>query len=132
MSKSEKEIMEELEAQSQELYATIAAPPAAVPEIAAEPVVAALDEATKEVYAKMPLVGLVAAAGSGTASYALVDYSFTSATRVLWAYAENKWRCKAISDAEVAGIAKVVMEATRLDVSWSDSNLTFVRCWKKY
>jgi hypothetical protein len=132
MSKNEKEIMEELEVQSRELYAAIAVPPVAVPEIAAEPVVAALAEATKEIYAKMPPVGLVAAAGSGRASYALVDYSFTSTSRVLWAYAENKWRYKVISNTEVAGIAKLIMEATLLDVSWSDSNLTFVRCWKKY
>ena len=130
MSKSEKEIMEELEAQSQELYAAIAAPAAAVPEIAAEPVVAALDEATKEVYAKMPMVGLVAAAGSGTASYALVDYSFTSATRVLWAYAENKWRYKVISDAEVAGIAKLLMESGKVYVCWEENRLTFVRAFK--
>ena len=132
MSKNEKEIMAELEVQSRELYAAIAAPAVAVPEIAMEPVVAALDEATKEVYAKMPPVGLVAAAGRGRASYALVDYSFTSASRVLWVYAGNKWRHKVISNAEVAGIAKLIMEATMLDVSWSDSNLTFVRCWKKY
>jgi len=132
MAKTEKQIMAELEAESEKLYAAIVAPTVAAAEVAEAPVAAALEQAAKEVYATMPQVGLVAAAGSGRASYALVDYSFTSAARVLWAYAGDAWRYKVISDAHVAGIAKVVMEATWLDVWWTDSNLTFVRCWKKY
>ena len=127
MAKTEKEIMAELEAESEKLRAE-----AEAPKVAVEPVAAALEEAAKEVYVSMPEVGLVAAAGSGTASYALVDYSFTSSYRVLWAYAGNAWRRRAINDAQVAGIAKVVMEAARLDVWWTDSKLTFVRCWKKF
>ena len=130
MSKNEKEIMAELEVQSRELYAAIAAPAVAVPEIAAEPVVAALAEATKEVYAKMPPVGLVAAAGSGRASYALVDYSFTSTSRVLWVYAGNKWRYKVISDTQVAGIAKLLMESSKVYACWEENKLTFVRGFK--
>ena len=127
MSKAEEEIMAELEAKSEKLLAA-----AAAPEIAEEPVLAALEEAAKEFYAEMPEVGLVTAAGSGRASHALVDYSFTSNYRVLWAYAGNAWRNRRITDAQVAGIAKIVMEATWLDVWWTDSKLTFVRCGKKF
>jgi len=72
------------------------------------------------------------AAGQGYADYILVDYSFTSTYRVLWAYAGGAWRHRKINDAQVAGIAKVAMEATRIDVWWSDGNLNFIRCWKKY
>jgi len=129
MAKTEKEIMAELEVEAEKLRKAAAA---AAPAIAVEPVAAALEQAAKEVYAAMPAVGLVTAAGSGRASYALVDYSFTSTSRVLWAYAGNAWRYRAIGDAEVAGIAKIVMESTFLDVSWTDSNLTFVRCWRKF
>jgi len=113
MAKTKKEIMAELEAESEKLRAE-----AEAPKVAVEPVAAALEEAAKEVYVSMPEVGLVAAAGSGTASYALVDYSFTSSYRVLWAYAGNAWRRRAINDAQVAW--------------WTDSKLTFVRCWKKF
>jgi len=127
MNKTEEEIMAELETESEKLRAA-----AGVPEIAAGPVSVALEEAMKEVYPQMLETGLAAAAGSGTASHALVDYSLTSANRVLWAYAGKKWRYRHITDAQVAGIAKVVMEASRLDVWWTDGNLTFVRCWKKF
>ena len=68
--------------------------------------------------------------GCGYAQYLLVDYSFTSATRVLWAYAENKWRYKVISDAEVAGIAKLLMESGKVYVCWEENRLTFVRAFK--
>jgi C1A family cysteine protease len=68
--------------------------------------------------------------GCGYAKYLLVDYSFTSATRVLWAYAENKWRYKVISDAEVAGIAKLLMESSKVYVCWEENRLTFVRAFK--
>lgn len=70
--------------------------------------------------------------GSGEAKYLLVDYSFTSNVRTLWAYAGDRWRHRRINDAQVAGIAKVVMESDRLDVWWSDSTINFVRCWKKF
>ena len=127
MAKTENEIMTELESESEKLYAA-----AAPPEVAAEPIAAAIEKAAKEVYARMPEVGLVAAAGSGKASYALVDYSFTSDYRVLWAYAGGKWRNRFITDAQVGGIAKLLMEATQLGVWWTDSKITFMRCWKKF
>lgn len=68
--------------------------------------------------------------GSGYAQYLLVDYSFTSSIRYLWAYAGNRWRYKRITDAEVAGIAKLLMEATKVLVWWEGNKLLFVRARK--
>jgi len=128
VAKTEKEIMAELDTATEKLKAAVAV----APEVAAEPAAAALEQAAKEVYAGVPAVGLVTAAGNGRASYVLVDYSFTSTQRVLWAYAGDAWRYRIISDAQVAGIAKAVMESTYVDVWWTDSSMTFVRCWKKF
>jgi len=130
MSKTEKEIMEELEQESEKLMEEA---PTEIPEMTVEaPVTAALEEETEALYEKTPAIGMVTAAGSGKASHALVDYSFTSTYRILWAYAGGAWRHRKINDAQVAGIAKVAMEATRIDVWWSNGNLNFIRCWKKY
>jgi C1A family cysteine protease len=68
--------------------------------------------------------------GCGYAQYLLVDYSFTSAARVLWVYAGNKWRYKVISDTEVAGIAKLLMESSKVYACWEENKLTFVRGFK--
>ncbi|MGD2200395.1 MAG: hypothetical protein PVJ38_02030 [Candidatus Bathyarchaeota archaeon] len=127
---SEEEIMKELEAEAEKLYAGVEE--RIEPMIAFEPELA---EAMKEVYGEQPqLVQVlgIAAAASGTASYALVDYSFTSNVRTLWAYAGGRWRHRPITDAQVAGIAEVVMKADRLDVWWSNSRINFARCWKKF
>lgn len=124
---SEKEIFEELEEEARKLYEEVKVK-VAVP---AEP---ELEAAVREVYKEPELIQVlgIAVAASGTASFALVDYSFTSNVRTLWAYAGDGWRHRALTDAQVAGIAKVVMEADRLDVWWSDSQINFARCWKKY
>ena len=71
-----------------------------------------------------------AAKSEGWAQHILVDYSFAGA-RTLWAYAEGAWRYKPLTDAEVASIAKLVMEAGKVYVWWNTSNvLTMVRTWK--
>lgn len=126
MSEEEK-IFEELEEKARELYEEVKV------EVAV-PVEPELEEAIREVYKEPELVQAlgIAVAASGTASYALVDYSFTSNVRTLWAYAGDGWRHRRITDAQVAGIAKVVMESDRLDVWWSDNTINFARCWKKF
>lgn len=68
--------------------------------------------------------------GHGDAAYLLVDYSFTSNYRTLWAYAGNRWRHRKITDAEVAGIVKLLIEAAKVHVWWSDDAITFVRAQK--
>jgi len=70
------------------------------------------------------------AAGCGWASYLLVDYSFTSTSRTLWAYADGKWRYKRINESQVAGISKLLMESSKVWVCWKDSEITFVRAMK--
>lgn len=70
------------------------------------------------------------AGGCGYAQYVLVDYSCTSSSRVLWAYAGDKWRYKIITDAELSGLAKVVMEASKVYVCWKENELTFIRSFK--
>lgn len=126
---SEEKIFKELEEETAKIYAEEAEVEVAVP---VEPELA---QAMKDVYGKEPqlvqVLGLAAAA-SGTASYALVDYSFTSNARRLWAYASGGWRNRALNDAQIAGIAKVIMETYRLDVWWSNNTINFVRCWKKF
>jgi C1A family cysteine protease len=72
------------------------------------------------------------ARGHADAQYLLVDYSFTSNVRTLWAHAGGGWRKRPLSEGQVAGIAEIVMKADRLDVWWSDSRINFARCWKKY
>ena len=117
-------MMKELEAKTAELYAEEECVPCGAEE--------ELEVATMRVYGeKAPLIFGVAAAGSGTATYALVDYSFAGA-RTLWVYIGGAWKAHAIGDAEVASIAKVVMECNRLDVWWSDGTINMIRCWKTF
>jgi len=126
---NEEKIFAELEAKTSELYSKQIT---AAAQVDAE---AELSAAMKKVYGEEPniaqLLG-IGAAGSGTAQYALVDYSFVSNVRYLWAYVDGAWRCRILSDPQVEGIAKVVMEASRLDVWWSDGAVNFVRCWKSF
>ena len=68
--------------------------------------------------------------GSGYAQYLLVDYSFTSNYRVLWAYAGNAWRNRRITDVQVAGIAKLLMESSKVYVWWDENRITMVRGFK--
>ena len=129
---SEDKIFKELEAEAQKLYASMEAGMVPAAEI---PMEAELEQASVKVYGTEPeLVQVlgISAAQSGTASHALVDYVFTSAVRRLWAYVGGRWRGRNINEAQVAGIGKVVMEADRLDVWWSNDTINFVRCWKKY
>ena len=67
---------------------------------------------------------------SDFAQYLLVDYSFTSDYRVLWAYAGGKWRNRFITDAQVGGIAKLLMESSKVYVWWDQNKLTRVRGFK--
>lgn len=69
-------------------------------------------------------------AGCGWASHLLVDYSFTSGARTLWAYAGNKWRYKRITESQVNSIAKLLMEASKIWVCWKDGEITFARAVK--
>lgn len=68
--------------------------------------------------------------GHADAQYLLVDYSFTSNLRTLWAYAGNRWRHRRITDAQVAGIAELLMKAAKVHVWWKDDEITFVRARK--
>jgi hypothetical protein len=70
------------------------------------------------------------AAGCGWASHLLVDYSFTSRSRTLWAYAGNKWRYRRITESQVNSIAKLLMEASKIWVCWKDGEMTFARAVK--
>ena len=74
---------------------------------------------------------VTSAKGSGYATYILVDYSLTSNNRVLWAYAGKKWRYRHITDAQVAGIAKLLMEASKVYVWWDENKLTGIRAFKQ-
>ncbi len=68
--------------------------------------------------------------GHADAQYLLVDYSFTSNLRTLWAYAGNRWRHRRITDAQVAGITELLMKAVKVHVWWREDEITFVRARK--
>ncbi|OEU69907.1 MAG: hypothetical protein BA863_07800 [Desulfovibrio sp. S3730MH75] len=68
--------------------------------------------------------------GCGYATYALIDYYFAGTSRILWAYAGNRWRYRRIAKHEVAGIVKLLNESKRLYVCWNGNQITFVRGWK--
>lgn len=73
------------------------------------------------------------AAGSDTAKHVLVDHYMTSSSRRLWAYADNGWRSRAITNTEEQGLAQIAYAANRVDVWWDNSNnLTIIRCWKTF
>jgi len=129
---SEEKVLKELEEEAQRYYESIGA--GVAPEVG-PPMESELEQAAIEVYGREPeLVQVlgISAAQSGTASYALIDYVFTSNVRRLWAYAGGSWKGRNINEAQVAGIAKVIVESYRLDVWWSDSTINFIRCWKKF
>ncbi|VVB93669.1 Uncharacterised protein [uncultured archaeon] len=90
-------------------------------------------KATEKVPPGAPRAGRTAGAGEGWASYVLIDYDCNSDYRVLWAYVGDTWQYKYLSDAEIVGIAKVIMEATWLYV-WYDDNdvIYYLRCWKQF
>lgn len=69
------------------------------------------------------------AKGNGTAKYILIDKRFGNGV-ILWAYAGGKWRYKAISDADLAGIAQEAFAANRVDVWWDKNQITLIRPWK--
>ncbi len=120
----EEKMMKELEAKTAELYSEGECVPCGAEE--------ELKEATMRAYGEgAPAVFGVAAAGTGTATYALVDYSFSGARR-LWAYVGSEWKSHPMTDDEVSGIAKIVMECKRLDVWWSDGTINMIRCWKTF
>lgn len=76
-------------------------------------------------------VGGIGASGAGTAKYVLIDYYTTSALRRIWAYIPNTgWKYRNISEGQVATIGKVAMEAKVIQVWWTDSQITLMRCWK--
>jgi len=144
MLKTKEQIIKELETESRKLRAAgtqtaaRATAPSAPPimetakKMATKPAPPTIEQA-KKIYAGTPKESQVITSGSGGASYVLVDYSCDSDYRVLWAYAADAWRYKYLSDAEVAGIAKVIMEAKWLDVWWDDNNLIYyLRCWKQF
>ncbi|VVB93671.1 Papain family cysteine protease [uncultured archaeon] len=64
--------------------------------------------------------------GNGYAQYILVDYDCNSDNRVLWAYAGDAWRYKYLTDDEVAGIAKLLMESCSVYVYWKEDQLTYI------
>jgi Kelch motif len=68
-------------------------------------------------------------AGTGTASYLLVDHYFGGGSR-LWAYVSGNWHGKDIPDGDLAGIAEDLYAASRVDCWWSGGDLTVVRGWK--
>jgi len=84
----------------------------------------------QDVFGMWNMVMPAAVKGSDYAQYILVDYSFTSTSRVLWAYAGSAWRYKVIGDAEVAGIAKVLMESSKVYVWWDGNQITYIRGFK--
>jgi len=67
---------------------------------------------------------------SGYAKFLLVDHSFTSNVRYLWAYSEGAWKYKPITDAQVEGIVKVLMEAKQVYVWWDGDIIAMVRAMK--
>ena len=75
--------------------------------------------------------GAVVDTGCGFAKYVLIDYYFGSSLRRLWAYIPNKgWKYKNITETQVVGIGKDVMEADRVYVCWKGRNITFIRAWE--
>lgn len=73
------------------------------------------------------------AAGSGKVKHVLVDHYTTSSTRRLWAYADNSWRNRNITNTEEQGLAQVAFAADRVDAWWDANNqITILRCWKSF
>ncbi|OEU69905.1 MAG: hypothetical protein BA863_07790 [Desulfovibrio sp. S3730MH75] len=125
------EVLEELSAAEKE----ISAPEEGIEAEKVETdVLEELATAEKEMMAEVPeLAEFRAEKGFNTAKYLLTDYYFTSTSRILWAYIDQKgWKHRYISNTQVAGIAKVAFESYRVDVSWQDKVINMIRCWKKF
>jgi hypothetical protein len=69
--------------------------------------------------------------GNGPAATVYVDYSFNGHNGILYTYAGNAWRSKSLTDTELQGIGKVLMEAGKVHVWWTDSMITYVRGEKR-
>ena len=85
-----------------------------------------------EVDEKSPLWPKKVDKGCNWAKYVLIDQSFTSNRCVLWAYVNKKWRSRIITDAQVAGIGKILSGADKVWACYDGSQLLWVRGWKTF
>jgi C1A family cysteine protease len=66
------------------------------------------------------------------ADHLVVDYSFNTNQRVLWAYVGGAWRSKAVSDSQLAALGDVIFGSTRVQAYYEGDQLTRIRGWKKF
>jgi hypothetical protein len=85
----------------------------------------------EEIDKKSPLWPKDKDKGCNWANYVLIDHSFTSDRRVLWAYIDSKWRGRVIADPQVAGIGKILFESDKVWACYEGNQLLWVRGWKK-
>lgn len=72
------------------------------------------------------------AAGSGTATYLLLDHFFGGSNGTFWTYDGSTWRAAGTGEpSDEQGFAQVAFAANRVDMWWDANNaLTVVRSWK--
>jgi hypothetical protein len=72
------------------------------------------------------------AAGSGTATYLLLDHYFGGSSGTFWTYDGSTWRAAGTGEpSDEQGFAQVAFAANRVDMWWDANNaVTIVRSWK--
>jgi hypothetical protein len=72
------------------------------------------------------------AAGSGTATYLLLDHYFGGSNGTFWTYDGSTWRAAGTGEpSDEQGFAQVAFAANRVDMWWDANNaVTIVRSWK--
>ena len=73
-----------------------------------------------------------AGAGSGTATYLLVDHYIGGSAGTLWGFAGGEWHAANNSEpVDEEGIDQVAFASNRVDVWWNSTGaMTVLRCWK--
>lgn len=62
----------------------------------------------------------------------VVDYSFITNQRVIWAYVKGEWRYQLISESQVAGIGSILVQASSVKACYQGKKLTRILGWKKF
>jgi C1A family cysteine protease len=65
------------------------------------------------------------------ADHVVVDYSFDTNQRVLWAHVGGAWRSRVVSDSQLAALGDVCFGSSRVQTYYEGARLTRIRGWKQ-
>jgi C1A family cysteine protease len=65
------------------------------------------------------------------ADHIVVDYSFNTNQRVIWAHVGGAWRSKVVTDSQLSALGDACFGSTKVQAYYQGDELTRIRGWKK-